>query len=278
VDKAVNTEADVVIIDLEDAVAISRKQETRPKVREKLMEHRHRRVIVRVNSLDSQLLDDDLGAIAGEHLRCIIVPKVEDKSHIQEANSLLSAAEKERGIQPGTISVIPLIESARALENVLEIASEKTDRSRVLTVAFGAADYALDLGIELTKDASELFYARSRIPVACRAAGLEPPLDTPFMIDLKDPEALKADAAKAKQLGFQGKLCIHPNQIAICNAVFSPTAEEVLYAERVIEAFEDAEAKGVAAIQLDGQFIDYAVVDKARRILRLAASVSRQSG
>ncbi len=139
-----------------------------------------------------------------------------------------------------------------------------------MTVAFGAADYSLDLGMEITKQGSELNYPRARIAVSCRAAGLEPPLDTPFMIDLKDTEGLKADAIRAKQLGFQGKLCIHPNQILACHAVFSPSKEEIQHAEKVIQAFEEAEAEGVAAIQLDGKFIDYPVVERARRTMELA--------
>jgi citrate lyase subunit beta/citryl-CoA lyase len=276
VDKAVNTEADVVIIDLEDAVAISRKNVARPNVREKLTEHRDRKIIVRVNGLDSGFIQEDLDELVGNNLFCIIMPKVEIAAHIEEINQLLLTTEERRGVQPGTISVIPLIESAKALQNVFRIVSEKTDPPRLYTVAFGAADYTLDLGIELTKDGSELFYARSRIPVACRAAGLEPPLDTPFMIDLHDIEALKADAERAKRLGFQGKLCIHPNQIAPCNTIYSPTEEEIVFAERVIKAFEDAEANGVAAIQLDGRFVDYAVVEKSRRISKLAASIKRK--
>jgi citrate lyase subunit beta/citryl-CoA lyase len=123
----------------------------------------------------------------------------------------------------------------------------------------------------MTKDATELLYPRSRISIACRAADVEPPLDTPFMIDLKDMEALKADAKMAKQLGFQGKLCVHPNQIEPCNAIFSPTKEEILYAERVVQAFEEAEAQGIAVFQLDGKFVDHAVVERSRRVLKLTA-------
>jgi citrate lyase subunit beta/citryl-CoA lyase len=270
VDKAVNAGADVVIIDLEDALALSEKAQARPKVREKILEHSNGRMIVRVNGLDSGFIQEDLEEVIVEGLGCIIVPKVDDKDHVREIHRLLLEVEKEKGMEPGAIAIIPLIESARAVENVFQIVSETTDPARLLTVAFGAADYTLDMGIEITKEGTELLYARSRIPIACRAAGIEPPLDTPFMIDLKDLEALKADARRAKQLGFQGKLCVHPNQIEPCHEIFSPTKEELLYAERVIRAFDEAEAKGVAAIQLDGNFIDYPVVEKARRVLNLA--------
>ena len=269
VDKAVSAGADAVIIDLEDALALSEKTQARPKVREKILEHSNGRMIVRVNGLDSGFIQEDLEEVIVEGLGCIIVPKVDDKDHVREIHRLLLEVEKDKGMEPGAIAIIPLIESARAVENVFQIVSETTDPARLLTVAFGAADYTLDMGIEITKEGTELLYARSRIPIACRAAGIEPPLDTPFMIDLKDLEALKADARRAKQLGFQGKLCVHPNQIEPCHEIFSPTKEEILYAERVIQAFDEAEAKGVAAIQLDGNFIDYPVVGKARRVLNL---------
>jgi citrate lyase subunit beta/citryl-CoA lyase len=206
-------------------------------------------------------------------LFCIIVPKVEGAAHIQELNTLLLNVEKERGIEQGTISIIPLIESAKAVQNVFQIVSEETDPRRLFTVAFGGADYALDLGIEITKDATELTYPRSTICIACRAAGVEPPLDTPFMVDLKDQEGLEADAKRAKQLGFQGKLCIHPGQIETCNAIFSPTKDEIIYAEKVIKAFDEAQERGMAVIQLDGRFIDYPVVERSRRIIKLAAAL-----
>jgi citrate lyase subunit beta/citryl-CoA lyase len=270
VDKALNAGADVIIIDLEDAVPWAQKEETRSKVREKVLEHGGRKTIVRVNAIGSGFCHGDLNEIMVKELACIMLPKVESPEQIREINHRLLALEEERGMPPGAVSMIPLIESASGVQSIFPILSERTDPARVLTAAFGAADYSLDLGIEITKQGLELIYPRSRIAVACRAAHIEPPLDTPFMIDLKDMEGLKADAMRAKLLGFQGKLCIHPNQIEPCNAIFSPTKEEIQYAERVIQAFEEAEAGGVGAIQLDGRFIDYPVVERARRTLEMA--------
>ena len=245
------------------------KKETRGVVREKSIQHRDRKVFVRVNAPDSEFIHGDLDEVVVEGLSGIIVPKVETAAHIREINRLLLKAEEKKGIRPGSVSIIPLIESALAVENAFRIVSEKTDPERLFTVAFGAADFGLDMGIEITKTGEELSYPRARIVVACRAAGVAPPLDTPFMSDLKDLEALEADTMRAKQFGFQGKLCIHPNQISVCNRIFSPTKEEVEYAQKVIEAFEDAEASGVASIQLEGKFIDYPVVERARRILKM---------
>jgi citrate lyase subunit beta/citryl-CoA lyase len=270
VDKALNAGADMIIIDLEDAVPLALKEETRSKVREKVLEHGGRKIIVRVNAIGSGFCQGDLDEVMVKSLGCVMLPKVESPEQIREINRRLVHLEEERGMDSGAVSIIPLIESASGVQNIYPILSEKTEPARVLTVAFGAADYSLDLGIEITRQGSELNYPRSRIAVACRAAQVEPPLDTPFMIDLKDTQGLKADAMRAKQMGFQGKLCIHPNQIHPCHAIFSPTKEEIQHAEKVIQAFEEAEAQGVAAIQLDGKFIDYPVVERARRILKIA--------
>lgn len=269
VDKAVRTSADAVIIDLEDAVALTEKEASRSKVRDKILEHAERKIIVRINSLDSPFFEGDLAEVVTGNLACLMVPKVESAAHVREINENLLKVEKEKGMVQGTVSIIPLIESAGAVQNIFRIATEKTEPSRIYCVAFGAADYTLDMGIEITKEGTELSYPRARIAVASRAAGIAPPLDTPFMMDLKDMEALKVDAGRAKRLGFQGKLCIHPNQIEPLHAIFSPTKEEILYAERVVQVFEEAEREGSAAITLDGKFIDYAVVERARQIRKV---------
>jgi citrate lyase subunit beta/citryl-CoA lyase len=274
VDKAVDTAADVVIIDLEDAVPYSQKKETRPVVREKILDYQERPVLVRINALDTEFFQEDLDAVVVKGLSCVMVPKVEAAAQILEINRGLLEVEAKKGMRPGSVSIIPLIESALAVENVFQIVSQRTDPERLFTVAFGAADFTLDMGFEITKTGEELFYPRARIAVACRAAGVEPPLDTPFMIDLKDPEALEADIKRACRLGFQGKLCIHPNQIDICNRLFSPTTEEIQYAQKVIQAFDEAEAGGSAAIQLDGKFVDYPVVERCRRILKISKLIS----
>lgn len=273
VEKAVGSGADAVIIDLEDAVPPSEKAESRSKVREKITAFRESVILVRVNSIGSEFLAGDLDEIVVDGLGCVVVPKVESAEDVREIDGYLGEAERRSDLEPGTISVIPLIESAKAVQNVFEILSERTEPSRLLTAAFGAADYTLDMGIEITRGGAELDYPRSRIAVACRAAEVDPPLDTPFMIDVKDVDGLRADAERAKRLGFQGKLCIHPIQIEACHAVFSPTAEEIEQAERVIQAFEEAEAQGIGAIQLDGKFIDIPVVEKSRRIVKLADAI-----
>jgi len=276
IEKAFNTEADVIIIDLEDAVPLSEKEISRSKVREKVAQFSDRMMLVRINALGSPFIEGDLEEALVEGVNGIILPKVEKAGDIHEINSLLCAVEEKRALPDGSIRLFPLIESAAALHHVYEIVSANTKPERMYTALFGAADYTLDMGIEMTMEGTELFYARSRISIACRAAGIAPPIDTPFMIDLNDTEALISDAKRAKGLGFQGKQVIHPKQIEPCNRIFSPTPEEIARAERIIHVFEEAEAAGMAAIQVEGKFIDYAVVKKSRDILALAAAISKK--
>jgi citrate lyase subunit beta/citryl-CoA lyase len=269
IEKAVQTNADAVIIDLEDAVPLSQKVETRKRVREKIATCGGKKIIVRVNALHSEFGLDDFKEVISNGLSGVMVPKVETPSDIRQIDAIVTEVEKKVGIEPGSIFILPLIESALAVENAFAIASVKTEPDRFFSLSFGAADFALDMGIAITLSGEELIYPRARLAVACRAAGLAPPVDTPFMIDLKDRQALEADIRRAIRFGFQGKLCIHPNQVEICNQLFSPTEEEVAYARKVIDTFEKAEAEGVAAIQLEGKFIDYPVVERCRRILKM---------
>ena len=276
IEKAFNTEADVIIIDLEDAVPLSEKEISRSTVKEKVAQYAGRMILVRVNALGSPFIEADLEKTIVEGVNGIILPKVEKADDIHDINKLLLEVEKKRSLPEGSTRLFPLIESAAAVQHVYEIVSTKTKPERIYTVMFGAADYTLDMRIEMTMGGTELFYARSRISIACRAAGISPPIDTPFMIDLRNTEALISDAKRAKELGFQGKLVIHPQQIEPCNRVFSPTPEEIAWAEKIVQAFEEAEASGTAVIQLEGKFIDYPVVKRSRDILASAAAINKK--
>lgn len=274
VDKALASEADAVIIDLEDAVALSKKAEARQAAKEKVQQSgKDNFIIIRVNAESTGLLDKDLDGIVLEGLSGIMLPKVEDYSDIKYIDTLLEKQERKKGIEVGRIKLFPMVESAKGIANIFNILNSAADLERLFTVAFGVADYTLDMGIEMTADGTELIYPRSRIAVACISAGIKPPLDTPFMIDIKNVEMLKADAKRAKQLGFGGKQCIHPVQIEPCNKIFSPTEKEIEHARRVIEAFEESEKQGTAVIQLDGKFIDYPIVKRSRRIVEMASQI-----
>ncbi len=278
IEKALNTKADMVIIDLEDAVPLSEKAIARLNVREKVSQFADRAIMVRINPLRSSYIQSDLEEAVVKGVKGIMLPKVEQAEDIREINRLLLEIEKRDSLPEGFFLVLPLIESGSAVQRIYEIVSTETKPQRVYTVAFGAADFTLDMGIEMTLEGSELLYARSRISIACRAAGLAPPIDTPFMLDLSDIDALVSDAKRAKRLGFQGKLVIHPRQIDPCNEVFSPSLEEIEKAEKIVRAFEQAEASGTAAIQLEGKFIDYPVVERSRDLLALANEINRKRG
>jgi citrate lyase subunit beta/citryl-CoA lyase len=262
VEKALTLPTDAVILDLEDAVAISEKPATRDLVAATFGHKRHGKLYVRVNAYSTEWCYADIVSVARFGLDGIILPKVETADQLRSADWLLSNLERERGLPIGGIDLVPIIETALGMSNVGVIAGSG---SRTKRLAFGAGDYTLDLGMVWSRDEMELLPARSAVVMASRAAGIEPPLDTVWA-DLRDTDGFARSAERAAALGFQGKMCIHPDQIAVTNAAFSPSEQQLVWASRVIAAFEDAEAKGLASIQLDGQFIDYPIVQRARQV------------
>jgi citrate lyase subunit beta/citryl-CoA lyase len=268
--KAMDAGADGVIFDLEDAVPLSEKARAREFISEMLMEGLPSPVVVRVNAIETGLIQEDIKAAVRPGLSAVILPKVEEPNQLVDLSGMLLVHEQAAGIQRGSVEVIPLIESARAIQNLYAVLTTPMDPPRLRTVAFGAADFALDMAIELTKNGEELHFPRYSISMACRAAGLHPPLDTPYMVDIRDMKGLEEDAMRAKRLGFQGKLCVHPSQVDVCNRVFSPSEEEIIWAKKIIAAFEEAQAKGSAAVQVEGRFVDIPVVSRARKVVETA--------
>ncbi len=270
--RAVSLNADAVILDLEDAVALSEKAQAREMARNALRLPRPVKaslVYVRINSIGSGLWREDLESVATDGLDGIMLPKSESAADVRQVDELLFELERARGMPEGRIQLIPLVESARGVWNAFEIAS---GCKRVTCLAFGAIDFTLDIGTSYSKGGTELLYARSRLVVASRAAGVLPPVDTVFP-DIRDTEGLIAETKAVKQLGFFGKLVIHPDQIEPVNRIFAPTTAEVEQARRIVDAFARAEAEGIAAIQVDGQMVDYPVAARARRILALAGTL-----
>src|SRR6185436_10690903 len=213
----------------------------------------------------------DAVAVVGPGLDGIILPMVERSEQIVAFDWLVGSLEREHGLPPGGIDIIPIIETAKGIANARTIAASGT---RVRRMAFGAGDYTLDMNMEWTLAESELEHARSEIAVASRAAGLEAPIDTVW-VHIKDLEGLAGSAKRARQLGFQGKMCIYPPQVERVNAAFTPTEKEIDFARRVVAAFEKAEREGSSSIQLDGYFIDYPIAYKARRTLDLARAAEQ---
>ncbi len=263
VEKALTLPADAVILDLEDAVAVSEKAATREPVVAAFGQRRHGRLYVRVNAYSTEWCYADIVAVARSGLDGIILPKVESGDQLRSVDWVLSNLERERDLPVGGIDVVPIIETALGMRDIASIAASG---SRTKRLAFGAGDYTLDLGMVWSRDENELLPARSAVVMASRAAGIEAPLDTVWA-DLRDADGFARSAGCAAALGFQGKMCIHPDQIAVTNAAFSPSEAALKWAGRVIAAFAEAEAKGLASIQLDGQFIDYPIVQRARQVV-----------
>lgn len=269
VEKALSLGADAVILDLEDAVAVAEKVATRPLVMQAVQQPRTCLAYVRVNAMSTEWGYADLVAVTRAGVDGIVLPKVETASELKAADWLIGALEREHGLAAGSIDLLPIIETALGFANVAEITGAGT---RTRRIAFGAADFTFDLGITWSREEAELLPYRSQLVVQSRAAGLEPPIDSVWA-RLQDNEGFVASVAHCKAVGFQGKLCIHPNQVGVVNEAFSPTEAEFTWARRVVEAFTEAEQKGLASIQLDGRFIDYPIVAAARRVLEKAAAV-----
>jgi len=276
VEKALGLDADAVIMDLEDAVPFAEKESTRKTVRDLLDKYPGKRMYVRINALNTPYAKEDIAALGSKNIAGLMLPKVESPDDLIAFGRLVTDLEKDSGLIEGSLEVLSICETAKGLEEIYSTASVKTEPKRDMIIAFGAADYTLDLGISLTREGRELDYPRIRLPIASKAAGIGPPLDTPWMVDLKDIDGLVADAQKAKAYGFQGKIVIHPTQIQPCHDVFTPTQAEIDYARKIVEAFEAAERDGKAAIQLDGRFIDYPVVERARRTIELSRIIEDQ--
>jgi len=270
VEKCLTLDADCVILDLEDAVAVSEKEATREKVVAALAEPRRGGGYVRVNGYETPYCYGDLKAVIGPGLDGIVLPKVESASQLESVDWLIAQLERERGLEPGRVDLLPIIETGRGLSAVEAIAGAGT---RVKRLTFGAGDFTLDMGMRWTLEEWELDAARARIALASRSARLEPPIDTVF-IHIGELDALVRSTERARTLGFQGKMCIHPEQVAPVNGAFTPSDEQVEKAKVYVKAFVEAEAKGLASIQVDGYFIDYPIVEQARRTLAVAEAIA----
>jgi citrate lyase subunit beta/citryl-CoA lyase len=229
---------------------------------------------IRVNALESRWCLADVEAVAGPWIEGIVLPKTESADQVRAVGMRLAECERVHGLKDRSLEVLPIVETARGIEAIAEIAGAG---SRVRRIAFGGGDYTHDLDLVWTAEEEALAYARARIAHASRIAGLEPPIDT-VVLEVKDRERFLRSARNGRMHGFGGKLCIHPDQVAPCHEAFSPTAEEVERARAVVAAFEEAERGGSASIRVDGRFVDYPIVHKARRVLALADRIASRLG
>jgi citrate lyase subunit beta/citryl-CoA lyase len=267
VEKALTLDADAVVLDLEDACPVADKVAARTAVVGALQNPRRASGYVRVNALSTEYGYGDLIAVVQHGVDGVMLTKVNGPDEIKLADWMISQQERERGLPPGSVDLLPLIESGAGLA-----AAESIGRAskRVRRLAFGAGDMTRDLGIEWSREETELLALRTALVLASRAAGIEPPIDLAW-IGTQDAEGFANSVRWGRVLGFQGKLCIHPNQIHAVNAAFSPTEAQVAKARRVIEVFREAEARGSAAIVYEGALIDYAIVIQAEQVLARAA-------
>ena len=270
--RALSFDADIIMVDLEDSVPPGEKVAAREMAREWVptLHREGKRVMVRVNSLDTGLTRPELEAVVSPSLHGISLGKVESVRDVRTADALLRPLEAAAGIEVGSLRIIPWIETARAMWDARDIAESS---SRVVAIAFGAEDFTNDMGIERTDSGGEVTVPRSWVPVAARAAGVGA-LDSPF-VRFRDPDALREDAGRARGMGYTGKFAIHPAQLEIINETFSPSAEEIEYARRIMEAWDAAEAAGRGSLALDGRMVDVPVVKRAQNLLALADSIAQ---
>jgi citrate lyase subunit beta/citryl-CoA lyase len=267
--------ADAVVLDLEDAVARDQKAAARPVARAALRDIAGPLRCVRVNAFDTGLTAEDVAAVVCADLDAIVLPKTEAMVDLRRLDAMLDAAEAAEGLAHGAVRVIPLVETCAGIAAGAEIARGSP---RILALAFGSGDLGRDLALPTIRGdlAAALAYGRGKIVYDARAAGLPAPLDGPYL-NVRDAVGLEADCRAAAALGHGGKVCIHPDQVAVANRVFGPVPEEVAFAHKVIAEFTAAEARGSAAIAVDGVFVDYPIMIKARAIVSLAETIATRA-
>ncbi|MFN8643615.1 MAG: CoA ester lyase [Candidatus Binatia bacterium] len=260
--------ADSVLFDLEDAVAPEEKPRARALVAEALRAGGFggSEAAARVNAPATPFFADDLAAVVAAGAAAVLVPKSEGAGQLAAVAAAVEARERATGRAPGSVRLLALVETAAGVADARALAAATP---RLEALCFGHADFARDLRLPAADPASPaILHARCAVVLAARASGLAA-IDS-VCLAVRDDEAMRADAALGVQLGFDGKLCIHPRQVAIANAAWTPTAEQVAGAARVVAAWREAQAQGRGVFALDGAMVDAPVVAAARAILARA--------
>ncbi|PLR75903.1 CoA ester lyase [Bacillus sp. V3-13] len=274
-EKAVASDSDCVIFDLEDAVAINEKEAARERIKQFLNNNKPpKEVFIRINDMLTSFWRADLETAIETRAAGIIVPKAENAANmIRLCEVAEQIMERKNQDEMDQFKVLPLIETAAGVHFAYEIAAS---HQRIPCLVFGSIDYSLDVDCELTEGGEELFYARSQIVNASRAAGKGSPVDAVYP-DLANEKGLKLEALRAKQLGFKAKLAIHPKQLAAIHEVFTPSQKELDNAMEIVSAFEEAEQQGVASISVGKKLVDYPVYKKAKGLLQYSVSEGVES-
>ena len=272
--KAAGSGADSVIMDLEDGVALSRKAEARQTIVEavKTLDFGRSERLVRINPVASELETDDLKMTLPAQPDGYIIPKVERPEHIQWVSEVIGEFERRRRVPLGTIRLLALVETARGIIHLKEIAGSD---DRLDALIFGAEDLAGSIGAVRTREGWEVFYARSAVVIHAAAYGLQA-IDTIFA-DFGDIPGLVADATQALQMGYSGKLAIHPRQVAPIAEVFTPSDEAVAQAQRLIEAYNVHQGEGTGAFAYEGKMVDAPMIRAAEFVLARARAAGKLS-
>jgi citrate lyase beta subunit len=272
IQKAATLGVDCICMDLEDGVALNRKAEARLSIRQALgtLDFGPAEKLVRINPVGSGLENDDLWSVLPSHPDGIVIPKVTDGESLRWVGEQIAVVEREQGWPVGSIGMIPLVETARGIVNLVSIAAATM---RLQALIFGADDLMGDIGGMRTREGMEVFYARSAVVTYAAAFNLQA-IDQVF-IDIKDIEMLRKEALQGAQMGFSGKQIIHPSQVAPVQEAYTPSEQAVDYARRVVEADAEHQKMGVGAFVLDGRMIDAPTVKAAERILARARAAGK---
>ena len=266
---------DCIVYDLEDSVSTMEKDAARFLIYHTVRYHRppDKYVLIRVNGLYSEYIDEDLEAAVRARPDAIRLPKVEHAEEVRRIDARITEIEKTAGIEPGSIELWCNIESVLGAVNAQEIA---TASPRVVALALGAEDYTASMGSLRSKAGHEIFYARMQVLQACRLAGISAQ-DAVFS-DFNDPEGLQEDLKMTRGLGFDGKTVIHPRQIDMVNAAFTPTKKEIRNARRVIAALEEGAKNHTGVVVVDGSMVDKPMEIRARTVLAQAEAAGVLKG
>lgn len=272
IEKAGQLPVDCIVMDLEDGVALNRKEEARRIIREVLetQDFGERERLIRLNEVDSDLFAPDLEITAAGRPDGYVLPKIETAAQINSADSALTALEKRYGYPLNALKILAVVETALGIMNLKEIA---TASDRLEALLFGAEDLAVDMGAERTRDGQEVFYARSAVVTAAAAYRLQA-IDMVFT-DLQDLSALAEECSTARRMGFAGKMAVHPRQVPVIQEAFTPTREAVERAVKLIEAYHDHQARGIGAFTFEGRMVDRPMVRSAEHIIIQAGPAKR---
>jgi citrate lyase beta subunit len=267
IEKGIGAGADAVIMDIEDGTALNRKKAARDTIREALLtlDFGPTGKLVRLNGIETGLTKEDLEQTIDGRPDGYVLPKVESAESIKWLAGELAGLERTHGWPQGGIGLLAVVETARGILNLREIAAAD---QRLTGLVFGAEDLAGDLGATRTSEGWEVFYARSAVVIAAVANNLQV-FDSVF-VALSEPAGLRADAARAVQMGFTGKLAIHPRQVPIINEAFTPSSAEIERAQRLIVAFAEQQRHGAGAFAFEGKMVDMPLLRAAQRVLRRA--------